>query len=349
MIDDLGWELYERAQTPHMDALMATGLVFTQAWAYPACAPARAALITGRHATRTGMGSNLNEPGEKGLAYGEVTLAELLSEPVDYFGKWHVSKRRSDPNAQGFDHYAGGLGNLNWGGYYKWKHTVDGSTTTDYRYVTGVTTDEARASTANVRIVAYHAPHSPIENPPGGTATTDEGRVLEMISYLDREIGRLLADDDGYLFLLADNGTAVEFGGQKGSLFEGGLNVPFLVRGPGIQPGVTDELVSIVDIYATVADLRGVPSAAEDSQSLLPILHGLPGTRHYNYSEKFSTNGDPSDREWAVRNRSWKLMHTHYPVPLNRLFRMPGEIPVHPPYDAQEQAAFDELRGAFPF
>ena len=349
LIDDLGWELYLRAHTPNMDALMADGLVFTQAWAYPSCAPARAALLTGRHATRTGLGSNLNDPGEVGLGYDEVTVAELLPEPVDFIGKWHVSKRPTDPNTQGFDHYAGGLGNLNWGGYYQWKRTVDGATANEYRYATRVTTNDALASTAGVRIVGYHAPHSPIQNPPGGTATTKEGRVLEMIAYLDREVGRLLEDETGYVFLLADNGTALAFDGQKGSLFEGGLNVPFAVRGPGIQPGTTDELVSIVDLYATIAELRGVPSAAEDSQSLVPILQGQPGTRHYNYSEMFSTNGDPWDREWTLRNRSWKLIHVHYPIPMDRLYRMPGEVPVLPPYDATEQAAFDDLLGQFPF
>jgi arylsulfatase A-like enzyme len=349
LIDDMGWELYNRAITPHMDALMAGGVVFTQAWAYPACAPARAALLTGRHATRTGLGSNLNQPGEPGLAFGEVTLGELLPEAVDYIGKWHVSKRRTDPNTQGFSHYAGGLGNLNWGGYYKWKRTENGSIATEYRYATQVTTNDALNSSAGVRIVAYHAPHSPIQNPPGGTASSKAGKLLEMVAYLDREIGRLLENETGYVFLLADNGTALEFGGQKGTLFEGGLHVPFVAWGPGISPAISDDLVSIVDLYATVAELRGVASGAEDSISLVPILQGAPGTRTHNYCEMFGTNGDVSDREWTVRNRSWKLIHSFYPVPGDLLYRMPGEVPVPPPFSPGEQAAFDDLRANFPF
>ena len=82
--DDFGWDLFERAHTPNLDALMAESLAFTEAWAYPACAVTRGALLTGRHPSRTGVGGNLNEPGETGLEYEEVTIGELLDEPVDF-------------------------------------------------------------------------------------------------------------------------------------------------------------------------------------------------------------------------------------------------------------------------
>ena len=348
--DDFGWDLLFRAHTPNIDALMAEGLVFSEAWAYPSCAPTRAALLTGRHATRTGMGSNVSSPGEPGLALSETTLAEVLDEPVDLFGKWHVSQRPTDPNTQGFRNYRGGLGNLKWKGYYEWKRTDNGVVSNEYRYATRVTTNDALASDAPVRIVCYHAPHGPFETPPGGSSTTDEGKVLEMVAFMDREIGRLLAEQpDGYVFLFGDNGTATKFGGQKGSLLEGGIHVPWVVRGPGIAAGTTAQLVNVVDMHATLADMRGLTSSAEDSHSILPILQGGQGTRLYNYAEEFNFNGDLSDRSWAIRNRSWKLIHFHYPFPTDKLFSMPGEVPVLPPYSAQEQAAIDLLESQLPF
>lgn len=94
VIDDVGWELLDRAVAPHIGALMTRGMVFTEAWAYPTCTSARAGLLTGRHATRTGVGSLLSSPDEPGLLHDEITLAEALQEPVHFIGKWHVSNPR---------------------------------------------------------------------------------------------------------------------------------------------------------------------------------------------------------------------------------------------------------------
>ena len=73
-------------------------------------------------------------------------------------------------------------------------------------------------------------------------------------------------------FAIGDNGSssAVTYPPfiakhDKGTLYEGGVNVPFIVQGPGVQAGESQALVSSTDIFATVAELVGVPSAAEDS------------------------------------------------------------------------------------
>lgn len=81
--------------TPTMDGLGAAGLRFTTAWSSPLCSPTRAALQTGRHSFRTGVGQPF--PGGPGLALDEVTLAQQLqagngttSWSTGYFGKWHL-------------------------------------------------------------------------------------------------------------------------------------------------------------------------------------------------------------------------------------------------------------------
>lgn len=353
LIDDVGWDLLARAHTPNIDAIAARGATFTRAWSYPSCSPTRAALLTGRHATRTGVGSIIGEgyPSEPGLGYHETTIAELLPEAVHAFGKWHVSHRETDPNTQGFEHYAGSLGNLAGPGksYYKWPKTVDGVTWTELQYVTGVTTDDALASTAGVRYVAYHTVHAPYHNPPGGSAATKGGRAMEMIEHLDRQIGRLFEDYDGYVFLLSDNGTAQELGGGKGGLSEAGVNVPFFVAGPGVVPGVREDLVHVVDLYATIAEMRGVPSNAEDSISFLPVLAGLPGARRFNYVERFEPNGDTTNRQWAICEASYKVRFFLYPVPRTVLYRMPGETVIAEPYSGPDLEAFQRLMKNLPF
>ena len=347
LLDDVGWNLIQNVHTPCIDALAAGGVTFTRAWAYPSCSPARAALLTGRHAWRTGVGSVLKwswSGTNPGLKASEVTLAELLPEPVEAFGKWHLSYRKDDPNLQGFDHYAGSFFKQE-PSYYRFLKTVDGVSIPGTIYGTTDTTNDARASTALVRYVAYHAVHDPIENPPGGTAKGDLGKVYEMLGYLDREIGRLLEGYSGYVFLISDNGSNWQFGGAKGSLKEGGIRVPFIVNGPGITPRVSTDLVSIVDIYATLAEMRGVPCAAEDSVSLMPILQGQPGRRKTVYAEKFFPNHTLDNREQAIRNDGYKLVESSSGT---KLYSMPGEQLIPPPWSQREKRAARFLRSRLP-
>ena len=128
-----------RVPTPHIDALAAAGVSFTQAYAgHGTCAPSRAMLMTGRYATRTGfdftptpaafgpmvtrLGNQLDNnlppyffdeetaarnPREQVLPGSEVTVAEILKERgyhTVHIGKWHLGDTdESHPTAQGFD------------------------------------------------------------------------------------------------------------------------------------------------------------------------------------------------------------------------------------------------------
>lgn len=345
MIDDVGWNLLNGAHTPHLDQLMQEGVVFENAWSYPSCSPTRAALLSGRHAHRTGVGEVLkwqSAATNRGLHVNEVTLAEALGEPMDVLGKWHVGFRKGDPNTQGVRHYAGARF---WQrpSFYSFKKTINGVVYDWTKYGTTDTTDDALASDAGVRLVSYHAVHTPLENPPGGTATSDHGKAYEMISYMDREIGRLLENYDGYLIFLSDNGSEWFLGGRKGTLYEGGIHVPFFVHGPGIEPRSVPDLVHAVDVFATVLEMRGLPSNAEDSISFLPVLRGGEGDRWWNLSEKF----EPGfvEREQAVRTLDYKLF---IDAAGTRLYAMPGEVLLPEPWNQDQQRAVDLLMALLP-
>jgi arylsulfatase A-like enzyme len=289
------------------------------------------------------------------LGLEHVTFAELLNEPVHAFGKWHVSYRHTDPNAQGFDHYAGSLFNLNGTGtdYYNWLQTVDGVTSNQTTYATTATTDFALNSGAGVRFLAYHAAHGPAQNPPGGSATSAAGKTIEMLEFLDGDIGRLLQNYYGYVILLSDNGTDMAYGGGKGSLMEAGIRVPFVVHGPGVTAGETDALVNGVDLFATLAEMRGLPHNSPDSVSFLSVLRGGKGLRRYNYSEFFKPNPDTSTRTWAICDARYKLTNEGLPsttVPDIKLFSMPAEeyIP-EASYTRRDQEARGRLFNALPF
>lgn len=124
--DDLGWkdtgyagsDFYE---TPHLDALAASGMNFTQAYAGASlCQPSRACLMSGQTTPRHGnyaVKSTTNGPetlmrlvpvpNATELSGDKVTLAEVLKSAgyaTGCFGKWHIGQgKKTGAGAQGFD------------------------------------------------------------------------------------------------------------------------------------------------------------------------------------------------------------------------------------------------------
>lgn len=344
--------------TPHLDALAAQGVRFRNAYAYPVCSPTRAALLTGRYALRTGMGAIIPWGGRYELPLDEVTLAELLDRgPVDYattaIGKWHLSGPRTPnayrhPNLQGFDHYAGTIHNLYFeddegGGddasnYFSYDRVVDGALTRSTTYATVQQTDDALAAIRSMPepwflYLAYNAVHSPFHVPPGSglpASASIPDKDDAMVRDLDAAVGRVL---DGLgeqrartvVVFLGDNGTPHEAvtppfdpDHAKGTIFEGGTNVPLIVSGPGVgRPGaVTDALVHVVDVVPTIAKLSGVDPAkagrALDGVDFVDVLKNpdAPGQRRFVYTERMSPAGPPPWRQhWrAVRDARYKLV-----------------------------------------
>ena len=102
--DDFGAEsmdLYTNAPTaatPHINALAARGVQFTNCWSNPSCSPTRASILTGRHAFRT----RVLGPGDA-ICLHEETVAGQLSEKgfaTGCVGKWHLATQ-----PQGFDYW----------------------------------------------------------------------------------------------------------------------------------------------------------------------------------------------------------------------------------------------------
>ncbi|MGD9027718.1 MAG: sulfatase-like hydrolase/transferase, partial [Methyloceanibacter sp.] len=79
--------------TPNLNRMAAEGINFTRMYTEPSCTPTRAAVLTGRHPVRHGMGV-VGMPHEfSGLREEEVTIAEVLSDAgyaTGFFGKGHL-------------------------------------------------------------------------------------------------------------------------------------------------------------------------------------------------------------------------------------------------------------------
>jgi arylsulfatase A-like enzyme len=128
LVDDMGWSdigsYGSEISTPHLDALAARGVRFTQFYVTPRCSPSRASLLTGLYPHQAGMGhlDNIIRAGSSGttgrLNDRSVTIAEVLGE-AGYFtamaGKWHLGQQNGSPPWQrGFDRVL----NIRAGGIY---------------------------------------------------------------------------------------------------------------------------------------------------------------------------------------------------------------------------------------
>lgn len=112
---DLGCFGHPSSPTPNLDQLAANGLRFTDFYVTsPVCSPSRAALLTGRYQTRSGIYPGVLYPGSKGgLPLNETTIAEVLKSEgysTAIIGKWHLGVGLNGtylPTRQGFDNYLG--------------------------------------------------------------------------------------------------------------------------------------------------------------------------------------------------------------------------------------------------
>ena len=73
----------------------------------------------------------------------------------------------------------------------------------------------------------------------------------------------------------SDQGLAFGRNPSKGVPYEGSINVPLIVRGPGVKAGTTlHQLVDLADLAPTFLDWMGAPAMAVDGRSLAPLLRG---------------------------------------------------------------------------
>ena len=315
------------ATMANLQLLAANGVRFTNAYAQPVCSPTRAALMTGRHAFRTGVGN----AGDN-LQASETTLPEAFTAAASpyqlaSFGKWHLNNNVTGySTVGGWPHFEGITG----GGlpdYTAWQKNTNGVLSDETAYATTDQVDDAKAyidarETADEPWfvwMGFTAPHDPFHDPPaellqGGTGTDNKSRYQKALEALDTEIGRLLLSVDlntTNIILVGDNGTPAQVvqapfgptganGNSKGDLYEGGIHVPMVARGPSVQApagSTTDKLVHVVDLYSTILELANVPvpATAVDSNSIVPILSGNDTADRQVITEAFGVGafGEP--------------------------------------------------------
>lgn len=106
-----------------------------------------------------------------------------------------------------------------------------------------------------------------------------------IISHMDEQIGRILDQleasgkaDNTYIIFTADHGLAVGHHGLIGkqNMYEHSVKVPFVMTGPGVSAGATnDALIYLQDVMPTALEIAGVEIPEHvQFRSLLPVLKG---------------------------------------------------------------------------
>ncbi|MCC7014900.1 MAG: sulfatase-like hydrolase/transferase [Planctomycetes bacterium] len=259
--------------TPHIDALIAQGVLFERCYTSPTCSPTRAAILTGRYSFRTGLGQPIQEwlP-EHALQLDEVTVPEMLHASSQgaitstAIGKWHLGSAAvgdiDHPNLQGFDWFEGTFGNLYFGQtYYDHSKITNGVRESTFVYSTTEQVDDALERIEAMPepwflYLAFNAAHQPFHAPPpalhtytlaGNPDDTPYEHYSAAIQAIDTEVGRLLNSIDSEVLshttviFIGDNGSPNQAvippsvpGLSKGSLYEGGVRVPLVVAGPKV-------------------------------------------------------------------------------------------------------------------
>ena len=278
------------------------------------------------------------------LPLEEVTIPEAL-KPAGYvsasIGKWHLGGPDHRPEAHGFD--------LNFAGDhrgqppsylspYKIPSVAEGK---PGEYLSDRLTDEAVKFIETNKekpfflYFPHYAVHTPIQAKKGLTDKflakgrpangQNSAAYAAMIASVDESVGRVTAKldelgiaDRTVIFFMSDNGGLASITSNaplragKGTLYEGGIREPWIVKWPGVvKPGTTCSVpVTSTDFYPTIIEMAGLkadPKQAPDGVSLVPLLKqaGTIGRDalywHYPHYHITLPGG-------AVRCGDWKLI-----------------------------------------
>ena len=344
-------------QTPNLDRIAQEGAEFTDFLVNPVCSPTRSSLLTGRYYYRTGIVDTYM--GRSMMYNDEITIAEVLRTAgyrTGIFGKWHLGDHYPlRPMEQGFEevlvHEGGGIGQPSdppdGNSYFNPKLMHNGKQEQHEGYCTDVFFNGAMEFISQNKngpffaYVASNAPHVPLQVADSYVAPfrakgLDEttAKTYGMLANLDENAGRLLAhlkkegvDDNTILIFMSDNGpTPARFNcglrGLKGTVYEGGLRVPFFVRWPArVKPGTKiDRLAAHIDVFPTLLEACGLhrpPSppvtSKIDGVSLYPLLTEPQAQKSWSGRTIYFQwhRGDHGElyRNCAARQQRFKLVN----------------------------------------
>jgi len=291
--------------TPHIDGLAAGGVRFDNAYVTASsCSPSRNSIITGRYPHNTGapeLHMNLPE--------GQFMFPKALKDAGYYTvlsGKWHMG----EATRLAFDlldaaHYPDDpTGAANW-------IQILQERPKDQPFFLWYSAFDAHRPWEPDAEATPHDPATlklPVGIPDTPIARADFASYCDEVRRFDRYVGAMVAElkaqgvfENTLILLLGDNGRP--FPRSKTTLYDNGMKTPLVVHWPDGKfkaGGVSDSLVSSIDIAPAILEAAGLPRAAQlQGQSLLPICRETElETREFVFGE----------RNWHVQRACGRLV-----------------------------------------
>ena len=331
-------------RTPALDKLAAEGIKFRKFFtSAPQCVPSRAAYLSGRSPVAARI-TRFSSP----LPRDVVTFPEVLRKEAGYYVGVVGRSYHLDGSGKGAD----GLGKfLVEGGYKTFPDRFDvvqgGSDAQAVEqaaaFLEGRPKDKPfclwvnfsdphhawtapasyRPDPASLKL-PVHVPDLPGVREQYADYCAEVNRVDETAGKVLALLDRLGLARDTLVVFAGDNGQALPHG--KGSLYDPGCNVPFIVRWPGVVApgGDSSALLSGEDLGPTVLAAAGLKSApGMTGVSFLPILKGVAArTRDHVFTERGPHGSAPVqvgmassgyDLARAVRSERYKAIYNCTP------------------------------------
>ena len=302
--------------TPNIQYLADSGVLFRQAFCVvPTCSGSRACLLTGQHGHSNGM---------LGLAHRGFSLHDYRHHLVHtlrqagyhsaLIGEQHIAKR---PDVIGFDRV------IRVDRYHvdsvvpaAREVLAEAPETPWFLSVGFFETHREFFEPTSLRDVKYSLP--PANLPDTVETRRDIAAFKASARKLDQGVGQVLdmLDELGLtestlIVFTTDHGLA--FPGAKATLYDRGLGVMLIMRGPGGFAGgrVIDEMVTHLDVYPTLCDLAGIERKPWlQGESLLPLLEE-PGVELHGEIFAGATWHAAYEPQRAVRTRRWKYIRRY--------------------------------------
>ncbi|MCZ0950969.1 MAG: sulfatase [Rhodospirillaceae bacterium] len=292
MNDELPGSGSDYFRTPNIERIAAAGMRFPNAYAAaPMCGPSRIALHYGKSTAQVVYSEAAEDVRAESVTIGE--MMQSAGYATAHFGKW--SPGAPESGLQHYDENDGNAGNGN-GNVDNPANPKDIFGITE-RAIAFMETSVAAGQPFYMQL-SHYAPHVGFQAlvvtlekwdsiAPGAIHT--DPVYAAMTEDLDTGIGRVLdklqdlgVDNNTYVIYTSDHGQTINRSTNqplrlgKGTLWEGGMRVPFIVSGPGIPGGtVSDARVVSLDFFPTFAELAGVTESLPDDLdggSLVPLL-----------------------------------------------------------------------------
>ena len=318
------------------------------------CSASRASLLTGCYANRVGVAGAFMPTDSVGLHPQETTLAELVKQrgyATAIYGKWHLGHLPEFlPTRQGFDEYFGiPYSNDMWPKHPNNEHfnfpelpVLEGEKVVRYLpdnqdSLTTWYTQRAVDFIGRNKdqpfflYLAHSMPHVPLFVSGRFRGKSGAGLYGDVIMEIDWSAGQVMEaleknglTENTLVIFTSDNGPWLSYGAHsgvtgplregKGTVFEGGVRVPFIAKWPARIPAgaIQSQPAATIDLFPTLARWlqAALPSQPIDGKDIAPLLLAEKGARnpHESYFFYYKQN----ELEGMLRGDGrWKLYFPH--------------------------------------